>query len=250
MKKAPILLWAGSLLFGISIYLDSFTSVPKYAVSPLLGAGLIVMLLGIRETRRLSKNSKPLTGRRRHLIFACMLVLVTIGAVGGLYVNARTNLNFSLKNEVIIAVITLVCCGGIIYWRTYRRPFNADLDRFPKRWLVGIGIATICFVLATVFGFLDRDSEATRRVDRAIGTAVASMEKKKPGIDRANDFIRDLRAIDTHGAPPDVQFALSEYAKALDDGISTAKSGGSSTLFDPIIAEKNKALQEAIKKHK
>lgn len=250
MKKARILTWTGCLLFGISIYLDSFTQVPKYVAGPLLGGGLIVVLLGLRETRRFSKDQKPLTGKRRHLTFAWMLALVTIGVIVGLYANSRSNLNFSFRTEVVVAAITLLCCGGIIYWRVYRRPIPDGLTQFPKRWVVLIGVATLFFVLSTVFEILDRDSEATRRVDHDIGKAVASMEKKTPGIDRANDLIRDLRAIDTHGAPADVRFALSEYAKALDDGISTVKSGGNATLFDPIIAEKNKALQEAIKKHK
>lgn len=253
MKKARILVLMGSVLFAASIYLDNFTLVPKYFASPLLPAGLILLFFGIREARRFPQTHKPLTGKRRHLIFASMLALIAIASIGSLYLSSRNNSNLSIRSDLIAFAVTLIFCGGIVYWRVYRRPIDTDLNRFPKRWLVLISIAAICFILSALFGFLDRDSEATRRVDQQIGAAVEASQKKPAGLERGDEFTRQLHAIDAHRAPADVQVALSEYIKVLDDAFDLYRKGQPATaamMFDPVIAEKKRALTQAINNHK
>jgi hypothetical protein len=135
MRKTQVLVWLGCLLIGTAIYLDEFTNFPKYLSYPFLPTGFVFMFWGLREARQSPQNRKPLSERARHKMFAGMLALVTVACIGSLYLSGRGNLNLSFGTNVVIALLTLALCAGILYWRLYRRPIEADLDRFPKRWL-------------------------------------------------------------------------------------------------------------------
>lgn len=252
MKRSQILTYTGSLLFAVAIYLDGFTNFPKYLSYPFLPIGLLVMLWGLREARQSAQNRKPISQEARHKMFAAMLALATIGCIGGLFLNSRGNLNLSFGTNVVIALVTLALCVGIFYWRVYRRPIEPDLSRFPKRWFILLAIALVGFVLAEIFAILDRDSEATREVNRELGGAIKAWERKPPGIERGNELVRRLRSIDSSRAPADVRVAISEYAKALDDALVVYRSrheAAAAAIYDPIITEKKNALDQALKKH-
>jgi hypothetical protein len=253
MKKARILMWAGSLIFLTGLYLDSLTDFPKYVSPPFLLIGPAFTLWDLHESRRIPQNRKPITQKARHRIFALTVTALIIGSILSFFLNSHSNLNLSLRTELLIALITLVSCGGFLYWRIYRRPMEVDVNRFPKRWLVLAAIGILFFIFAEVFAVLDRKNEATRQVDHLLGDALNASQNKPPGVERGEELVRRLRAIDTHRAPADVQVAVSEYTKVLDDALALYKSGreaAAATIFDPIIATKKEALEQAIKKYR
>jgi hypothetical protein len=252
MKRSQILTYTGSLLFAVAIYLDGFTNLPKYLSYPFLPIGLLVMLWGLREARQSPQNRKPISEKARHTTFVTMLAAVVVACIGSVYLNSRSNFNPSFRTNVITALVALALCVGVLYWRVYRRPIEADSGRFPKRWLILLVVALICSVLAEVFAIYDRDSEATREVNRELGGAIKAWESKPPGIERGNELVRRLRSIDSSRAPADVRVAISEYAKALDDTLVVYRPGheaAAAAIYDPIIAEKKNALDQALKKH-
>jgi hypothetical protein len=112
-----------------------------------------------------------------------------------------------------------------------------------------LAIALVCGVLAEVFAIIDRDSEATRNVNREISVALQKWRTTPAGIQRGEELVRLLRAIDSSHAPPDVQRALGEYADALDHGVTVLKAGVGSAEVDREIADKKTALDRAIQKH-
>jgi hypothetical protein len=81
-------------------------------------------------------------------------------------------------------------------------------------------------------------------------TLKKSLEQAPPGITRAEEFVRRLKAIDTGRAPAEVKHALAEYAAAMEQALVALKAGQDTAPFDRRIGERRQSLIDAIDRNK
>jgi hypothetical protein len=250
MKKPQLWMLLGVTLSMGGILLDTFTTIPSFIINLCWFAFIICVLLGVRAQRRLAQTeSRPPVpaANKRTKHFLILVAAVTLGVIGGSYLTRREHLGLSFGTEVAISCVTYIAIVAFLYWRVYKRPLAGAAAN--KRMLIVLAVAFVCFVFAELFAIIDRDSDATQKVQREMNQVVADWQKLPPGIERAEELVRRLRRIDASHAPVDVQRALQEYADALDRGVSVYKAGADIQAADLEIAEKNTALDQALKSH-
>ena len=108
-----------------------------------------------------------------------------------------------------------------------------------------IGLAAFCIYDFVGMVRLTR----TKAVQRDFVTALQRMQSSPPGVERVDDFVRDLKAIKTDYAPEDVKSALRDYTDALEQSLNALKSGRDTSIYDPVIAHAKDKLIESVAKH-
>ncbi|HSI14501.1 MAG TPA: hypothetical protein VK961_20795 [Chthoniobacter sp.] len=90
----------------------------------------------------------------------------------------------------------------------------------------------------------------TRYIVEQMNAAENSLEHSPPGIERADEFVRRLKKIDTAHAPTEVKQALADYATAMEEGLAVLRAQKDATSFDRVIAEKKQSLLIAVEKYR
>lgn len=250
MKKLQLWTLLGVVLITSGILLDTFTTLPSFLINLCWVGFIICWLFGVRAQRQDSEmQSPPPTARTnmRTKRFVIMLVAVTVGLIASVYTTQRKGFGLSLGVEIAIWCVTYFGIVAFLYWRVYKRPLSPAAN---KRVPIALAVALVCFVFVELFAIIDRDSDATRKVQREMNHVVADWQKLPPGIERAEELVRRLRRIDASHAPADVQKALQEYVDALDRAVRVLKAGASIQAADREIAEKKAALDQALTTHR
>jgi hypothetical protein len=120
-----------------------------------------------------------------------------------------------------------------------------DIKQLSKR--KGFQIAFLIFSVAmgvySFHGFVDLVRQRdTHDIMREFGAAVDELQKSPPGIERAEIFLKRLKAIDPGHAPAEVKQALHDYISAMEQGIDAMKAGQDSSQYDEKIAEARERL--------
>ncbi len=109
-------------LFGLAGTLgDMFFRAPDYVIWPLLITGIVLMLMGVRATRRSKRAVPPPPMASRWRRFALYLVLAAAALVVSFFGLQRSHPDFSVELVVGICASTFVFCAGIFYWQLFIR---------------------------------------------------------------------------------------------------------------------------------
>jgi hypothetical protein len=113
-----------------------------------------------------------------------------------------------------------------------------------------VALAAIAFSVFCVRDFIGmvRRTHA-RAVQREFVAAVQRLQDSPPGVERVDNFVRGLKAIDPSYAPEDVKVALRDYTEALDQSLNALKAGRDAAIYDPAIAHAKEKLIESIAKY-
>jgi len=127
-----------------------------------------------------------------------------------------------------------------------------NVDQLLKRKPVRIAVvsASILFSAWCIHGFIDMVRQThTRAVQREFSAAVDELEKNPPGIERAQAFLKRLKAIDPGYAPAEVKTALRDYISAMEEGTEAIQAGRDTSKYDAAAAEARERLIAGIKKY-
>ena len=129
----------------------------------------------------------------------------------------------------------------------------STLEALLKRKLVLIlaGIAVVSYGVYCVadFGSMARNSH-TQGLLRDMNAIVADQEKLPPGIPRAEEFLRRVKALDPGLAPTEVKQALRDYTAALEGSLEAMKAGRETTHYDAAMADAKQRLADCFQKYR
>jgi len=119
-----------------------------------------------------------------------------------------------------------------------------------KSGRVVFGVLCVCFSTWCVHGFVQQVRTAhTHYVEQDFIAAMHQLQQSPPGMARVDTFLKQLRAIDTHYAPAEVQQGLHDYISALQQSMDAVKSGGDDKRLDDEVAASKDRLIAACKKY-
>lgn len=111
-------------------------------------------------------------------------------------------------------------------------------------------IASLILGALSIHGFIGLVRQThTRALEREFAAAVKELEKSPPGVERAETFVRNLKAINPGYAPPEVKQALQEYIVAFEQSLAALKAGQDTTRSDAAIAKAREKLLASVKKY-
>lgn len=118
-----------------------------------------------------------------------------------------------------------------------------------KSGQVGFLIFSILLGAWSIYGIagLARESH-TRALKQNLSAAMDELEKSPPGIQRAEAFLKKLRAIDPGYAPAEVKQALHDYISALEQALNAWKAGQTTERYDVDIEAAKKRLIDGLQK--
>jgi hypothetical protein len=80
------------------------------------------------------------------------------------------------------------------------------------------------------------------QVEREYVAAVEHLNQSPPGIQRAEEYLQRLRAINTQHAPSQIQQDLRDYTDTVEQSLNVLKAGGDASVFDKKFAEEKAKL--------
>ena len=89
-------------------------------------------------------------------------------------------------------------------------------------------------------------SRDARDISQQIVAARHATEKMPPGLERADEFMRRLKAVDPGHASPDVKQAFKDYITAMEQSLLAMKNHQDAAPFEQVCAQKAQALTDAI----
>jgi hypothetical protein len=116
-----------------------------------------------------------------------------------------------------------------------------------RHLLIFTAIASPLFAAWCIYDLVRQHD--TRDIVVEFSTAVKAMEQTPPGTERAEQFVRRIKAINTGHAPAEVKQALADYITAMERGLTAAQARQDTTALDQTIAERKQALIDAVNKY-
>jgi len=127
----------------------------------------------------------------------------------------------------IVLTTALTSCG--FYAARKRSAMLAPIVK-SKKWMILFGmllVFNLCCIPQIIETVRAGRKLPVRRLERGLNEAMDVLRKSPPGIARAEEFLRKLRAVDTQSTPDDLKQALQDYITATQQGLDVLKSGGS-----------------------
>jgi hypothetical protein len=88
-----------------------------------------------------------------------------------------------------------------------------------------------------------------RHIAHEYYAAIEQLNQSPPGIQRADEFLRRIKTIDTQHAPLQIQQDFQEYANTLDQALRVLKKGGDASVYDKEFGEEKAKLDVDFKKY-
>jgi len=127
------------------------------------------------------------------------------------------------------------------------------LDALLKRKPVMIlaGAAVLCFSVYCIrdFASMARNSH-TQQLLSEMNAIAKDQEKLPPGMPRAEQFLRRVKALEPGLAPAEVKQALRDYTAALEGSLEAMKAGRETTQYDAAMADAKQRLAECFQKYR
>jgi len=123
-------------------------------------------------------------------------------------------------------------------------------DIFKRKSVqIAFCIFSVVFSIYCIYGFVDLVRQThTRAVARDFSAAVDELQKSPPGIQRAEVFLKRLKAIDPGYAPAEVKQALHDYISAQEQGLEALKAGRDTKQYDAAVADAKQRLIACVRK--
>jgi hypothetical protein len=118
-----------------------------------------------------------------------------------------------------------------------------------KPVLILAAIASVCFSVYCVLDFASMArNNHTRGVLSDMNAVMDRAQKLPPGIPRAEELVRGLKALDPGLAPAEVKEALRDYTAALEGSLDAMKAGHDTTPYDAPMADAKQRLADCFRK--
>ncbi len=103
----------------------------------------------------------------------------------------------------------------------------------------------------SVYSFIGTVRETHMRyVEQDLSTARTESQRLPPGFPRAEDYLRRLKAIKTHYAPPEMQQALSDFIAAYERGLIATEAGRDAPEHSQAMADAKARIVAVEEKYK
>ena len=93
-------------------------------------------------------------------------------------------------------------------------------------------------------------SSHTQGLLNDMNAVMKEVEKLPPGIPRAQELVRRLKALDPGLAPAECKQALRDYTAALEGSLETMKAGRETTQYDAPMADAKQRLADCFRKYR
>ena len=126
---------------------------------------------------------------------------------------------------------------------------DALLKRKPVMILAAV--AAVCFSVYCIrdFASMARNNH-TQGLLRDMNAIMNDADKLPPGIPRAEELVRRLKALDPGLAPAEGKQALRDYTAALEGSLQAMKSGRDTTQYDASVADAKQRLADCFRKYR
>jgi len=120
-----------------------------------------------------------------------------------------------------------------------------------KAVMILAAIAAVCFCVYCVLDFASMArNRHTQGLLNDMNAIMADQEKLSPGIPRAEEFLRRVKALDAGLAPTEVKQALRDYTAALEGSLEAMKAGRESTQYDAAMVDAKQRLADCFRKYR
>jgi hypothetical protein len=85
---------------------------------------------------------------------------------------------------------------------------------------------------------------------REMNAIMDDADKLPPGIPRAEELVRRLKALDAGLVPAECKQALRDYTAAMESGLEAMKAGRDSTRYDAPMADAKQRLADCFRKYR
>ena len=126
---------------------------------------------------------------------------------------------------------------------------DALLKRKPVMIFAAIAAVGFCVYCILDFASMARNSH-TQGVLSDMNAIMNDVEKLPPGIPRAEQLVRRLRALDPGLAPAEAKQALRDYTAALEGSLEAMKAGRETTQYDVPMADAKRRLADCFRKYR
>jgi hypothetical protein len=125
----------------------------------------------------------------------------------------------------------------------------ALLKRKPVMILAAV--AVVCFSVYCILDFASiARNNHTEGLLRDMNAIMSEVEKLPPGVPRAEELVRRLKALDPGLAPAECKQALRDYIAALEGSLKAMKAGRETTQYDTSIADAKQRLADCFRKYR
>lgn len=127
--------------------------------------------------------------------------------------------------------------------------FDALLKQ--KLFIIVVAGAVVFFCVYCIldFGAMTRNNHVQGLL-RDMNAIMDDADKLPPGIPRAEQLVRRLKALHTGLAPAECKQALHDYTAALENGLEAMKAGRDSTQYDTPMADAKQRLAACFRKYR
>ncbi len=129
----------------------------------------------------------------------------------------------------------------------------STLDALLKRKpiMVLAAVAVVCYSIYCILDFssIARNSH-TQGLLRDMNAIMDDVQKLPPGLPRAEELVRRLKALDPGLAPAECKQALRDYTAALEDSLDAMKAGRPPTESDSRMADAKQRLADCFRKYR
>ena len=139
--------------------------------------------------------------------------------------------------------------AGPLVWVVMPNSLDGLLKRKPVMILAAIAAVCFCIYCVVDFASMARNSH-TQRLLSDMNAIMNDQEKLSPGIPRAEQFLRRVKALDPGLAPAEVKQALQDYTAALEDSLEAMKAGRETTQYDAAMADAKLRLANCFRKYR
>ena len=113
-----------------------------------------------------------------------------------------------------------------------------------------MALAVIAFCVYCVQDFADMARRShTRQLAQELVSIAETTNKMDPGISKAEELLRRVKAVDPGLAPPEVKQALRDYIAALEGALVAMKAGRDASQYDLPMEQAHQRLGELFRKY-
>src|SRR4051812_397930 len=127
--------------------------------------------------------------------------------------------------------------------------FDALLKRKPVMILAAVAVVCFSGYCIRDFASMTRNSH-TQGLLRDMNAIMKDAEKLPPGIPRAEELVRRIKALDPGLAPVECKQALRDYTAALEGSLEAMKAGRDFTQYDAAMADAKQRLADCFRKYR
>jgi hypothetical protein len=238
----------GILAFGGSLIGQFLSRVPDYFTTAFAFVGILCLVVVAKSQKKANASGLPPSPQKERNRTMILFAVLFLGVIAGYFVIRRDMPQLGANTAASSALFALIFGVAVILWAERSRKSGKTFLHKKRAWF--IGLVVVVFPVAIFLNYLDRYGDVCRRIDYQIGLANAELNRGPANISKLQNYVRSLRAIDTRGAPSEVQQTFNDYIIVFERATTEFQVTGKSGIADQQIASTQKAFAETVKRYK